>query len=204
MQVAIGRVAPLVVRADELGLVAVALAAKAHAAVGGQLASSPSYSYDIGPDGQRYAVAGEVQIDLSEVPGDPQATIIKMQQVKAAALAPAQPSSADRQVAAEAARRITQAQAELVQQFAEVNQPSAAEGDFDVFQQSALLNPDRDISEIGAESRAAQGARGISAFGPPETHSLELDPLMSKRNQVLAEFYARATVPFERPLLQTA
>src|SRR5690606_18669390 len=32
----------------------------AHAAVGGQYAGSPSYSFTRGPDGRRYAVAGEV------------------------------------------------------------------------------------------------------------------------------------------------
>lgn len=105
----------------------------AHASVGGQLASSPGYSFEIGPDGQQYAVAGEVQIDLSPVPGDPQATIIKMQQVKAAALSPSEPSSADRQVAAEAARRITDAQAELAKEFVKVNEAPAADGDYDAY-----------------------------------------------------------------------
>ena len=62
---------------------------QAHASVGGSLAGSPSYEYEKGPDGNRYAIAGEVPIDVSEVPNNPQATIDKMQQVQAAALAPA-------------------------------------------------------------------------------------------------------------------
>ncbi|TMO90589.1 catalase, partial [Pseudoalteromonas sp. S3260] len=67
---------------------------QAHASVGGQYAGSPSYDYQRGPDGKNYAVGGEVQIDVGEVPGDPQATIEKMQQVRSAALAPAEPSGA--------------------------------------------------------------------------------------------------------------
>jgi len=86
---------------------------QAHAAVGGQHAGSPSYGYERGPDGTNYAVSGEVQIDVSEVPNDPQATIDKMQTVRAAALAPAEPSGADRSIAADATQKMAAAQAEL-------------------------------------------------------------------------------------------
>lgn len=89
---------------------------EAHARVGGQYAGSPSYEYQVGPDGKRYAVGGSVSIDVSAIPDDPAATIQKMRQVKAAALAPAEPSAADRQVAATADRQRAQAQAELLQQ----------------------------------------------------------------------------------------
>ncbi|MFD2631241.1 putative metalloprotease CJM1_0395 family protein [Idiomarina piscisalsi] len=89
---------------------------QAHAAVGGQYAGSPSYEYERGPDGKSYAVGGEVQIDVSPVQGDPQATIQKMQVVRRAALAPAQPSAADRAIAADAANKATQARAELAKQ----------------------------------------------------------------------------------------
>ncbi|MEM0944287.1 MAG: putative metalloprotease CJM1_0395 family protein, partial [Pseudomonadota bacterium] len=73
---------------------------EAHARVGGQYASQPSYEFEVGPDGRRYAVGGQVQIDVAPVKDDPEATIAKMEIVKAAALAPAEPSPADRQVAA--------------------------------------------------------------------------------------------------------
>jgi len=85
----------------------------AHAAVGGQLAGSPSYTYQRGPDGVRYAVGGEVPIDVSKVNGDPQATLEKMQLVQRAALAPAEPSSQDRRVAALAAQQAAEARAEI-------------------------------------------------------------------------------------------
>lgn len=81
--------------------------------MGGQLAGSPSYSFQRGPDGVRYAVGGEVPIDVSKVPGDPQATLEKMQLVQRAALAPAEPSSQDRRVAALAAQQAAEARAEL-------------------------------------------------------------------------------------------
>ncbi len=73
---------------------------QAHARVGGPYAGEPTYTYQTGPDGQRYAVGGAVSIDTAPVRDDPRATIRKMEVVKAAALAPAEPSAADRQIAA--------------------------------------------------------------------------------------------------------
>ncbi len=86
---------------------------EAHARVGGQYAGQPSYTYQTGPDGNRYAIGGEVPIDVAPVPDDPEATIEKMRVVKAAALAPAEPSGADRRVAALADAQRLQAQADL-------------------------------------------------------------------------------------------
>lgn len=87
---------------------------QAHLAAGGRwVTSGPSYSYQTGPDGRRYAVGGEVGIDSSPVSGDPQATIDKARQVRAAALAPAEPSAQDLKVAARASAMEQKAQAEL-------------------------------------------------------------------------------------------
>jgi len=86
---------------------------QAHASVGGGATGAPSYSYDTGPDGKRYATSGEVSVDLSPVNGNPQATIAKMQTVKAAALAPANPSNQDRRVAATATQTIVKIQTEI-------------------------------------------------------------------------------------------
>lgn len=86
----------------------------AHIAASGGLAKGgASFSYASGPDGKRYAVGGEVQIDSSAVSGDPQATVLKMQKVRRAAMAPAKPSSQDRAVAAQAARAEIQARMEM-------------------------------------------------------------------------------------------
>ena len=83
-----------------------------HAAVGGQHAGSPQYEYEQGPDGKRYVSGGEVNIDVSEAK-TPEKTLQKMEQVRRAALAPAEPSSQDRSVAAEAAQKASTARQEL-------------------------------------------------------------------------------------------
>lgn len=85
---------------------------RAHAAVGGQYAGAPSYDYVRGPDGQMYAVGGEVSIDIGPE-NDPEATLQKAAQVAAAALAPADPSGADRAVAAAAQQLRLEALAQI-------------------------------------------------------------------------------------------
>ncbi len=116
------------------------------AAAGGHATGGPSYTLQKGPDGNSYAVGGEVGIDLSKE-NDPSATIQKMQTVKRAALAPASPSSTDRQVAAQASVKEAQARQELLQE-----------------QQEALLVAE----EAGASSQgapqpeSAQPAEGVS------------------------------------------
>lgn len=85
---------------------------QAHQAVGGKFAGGIAYKFQKGPDGQQYAVAGEVPIQMPK--GEtPEETIQIMEQVQRAALAPAQPSSQDLQVAAKASQMMMQAQAEL-------------------------------------------------------------------------------------------
>lgn len=86
---------------------------QAHASVGGNLAGAPNLNFTTGPDGKRYAVSGDVAIDISPVANDPAATIRKLEQVQRAALAPANPSSQDRRVASRAASSANQARAEL-------------------------------------------------------------------------------------------
>ncbi len=88
---------------------------QAHARVGGQHAGSPEYQFERGPDGKSYAVGGSVSISTAPVPGDPQATVQKMEQVKRAALAPAEPSGQDRRVAADAEAKRTNARAEIAE-----------------------------------------------------------------------------------------
>lgn len=86
---------------------------QAHKTAGGAHAGSIRLSYQMGPDGKRYAVAGSVPIDVSPVAGDPAATLRKMEVVARAANAPASPSGADRAVAGQAARMMQQARAQL-------------------------------------------------------------------------------------------
>jgi len=86
---------------------------QAHSSVGGALAGSPSYTYKTGPNGVRYAVAGEVPIQMTPVAGNPQATLRNAEQVKRAALAPADPSSTDRRVASSAQAMASKARFEI-------------------------------------------------------------------------------------------
>jgi hypothetical protein len=72
----------------------------AHVAAAGAYAQGVSYEYQAGPDGQRYAVGGEVSIDTSPVHDNPDATIAKAQVIRSAANAPVDLSAQDRQVAA--------------------------------------------------------------------------------------------------------
>lgn len=102
----------------------------AHAAAGGSYAGSPSYTYEQGADGRSYAVGGSVRIDVSPIPGDPRATLQKARQVRAAALAPVQPSPQDMQVAHKAQAMAMQARSELrTEQMDERKELSAPQDD---------------------------------------------------------------------------
>lgn len=88
---------------------------QAHATVGGQYAGSPSYEFENGPDGKQYAIGGEVSIDISKE-NTPEETVRKMQQVRAAALAPSEPSPADLRVASEATQIAAEARVDIAEQ----------------------------------------------------------------------------------------
>lgn len=90
----------------------------AHKSVGGQYAGSISYEKTAGPDGKQYIVGGEVSIDTSSE-DTPQKTIAKMQVVKRAALAPANPSGADRSAASTASAKEAEARQELSEEMRE-------------------------------------------------------------------------------------
>ncbi|MBK1679361.1 putative metalloprotease CJM1_0395 family protein [Rhodocyclus tenuis] len=86
---------------------------QAHLAVGRDLVrGGASYEYQQGPDGKRYAVAGEVSIDASPA-STPEKTIPKAIHIRNTALAPADPSAQDQSVAASAARMEAEARQEL-------------------------------------------------------------------------------------------
>lgn len=86
---------------------------QAHISAGGGLITSgASYTYQAGPDNKRYAIGGEVGIDTS--PGrTPEETLDRAARIRAAALAPADPSAQDMQVAAAADRMAMEARMEL-------------------------------------------------------------------------------------------
>lgn len=93
---------------------------QAHKNVGGRYAGAISYVYQKGPNGQQYAIGGSVPIDVSPE-ATPEATVAKMRVVIAAALAPAEPSPADRAVAQTAQGQLMQASADArIEQQAEM------------------------------------------------------------------------------------
>ncbi|WP_394222235.1 putative metalloprotease CJM1_0395 family protein [Alteromonas gracilis] len=101
---------------------------QAHAATGGQYAGAPRYEYTTGPDNKRYVTDGEVSIDVSKEK-TPQETLKKMEQVRAAALAPAEPSSQDLKVAAEASQKATEARSEIAKAQVESRAPDNGSND---------------------------------------------------------------------------
>lgn len=106
----------------------------AHLAAAGGLAQGLTLVYQTGPDGKQYAVGGEVRIDTSEG-STPEETLAKAQTIRTAALAPAEPSSQDRAVAAYASQmeaRARQAQQEALAQEAEERESAADAGQADI------------------------------------------------------------------------
>jgi len=85
---------------------------RAHSNAAGPYGGLPSYEFQRGPDGQLYAVGGEVSIDTSPE-ASAEATVRKLETVIRAALAPAEPSPQDHAVAAQARKGKADAEAEL-------------------------------------------------------------------------------------------
>ena len=150
---------------------------QAHSSVGGQYTGAPRLQYENGPDGQQYAVAGEVRIDISPIPGDPQATIQKMRLVRAAALAPAEPSAQDLKVAAEANRQITEAQGQLLS------------GD-DTSGSNVRTGERRRLT--GDELSQRFGGMKFAQFEKDKEQPVEV--IMAQRNQVIASTYRNSSL----------
>lgn len=89
---------------------------QAHISAGGSLVrGGPSFEYQYGPDGKKYAIGGHVNIDTS--PGStPEETIQKADRIANAALAAGDPSGQDRAVASSARKMKLDAQRELQQE----------------------------------------------------------------------------------------
>jgi len=139
----------------------------AHVAAAGAYAQGVSFEYQAGPDGQRYAVGGEVSIDTSPVQDNPDATIAKARTIRAAATAPADPSAQDRQVAAAATRMEASARSEKMEQRTNGNEstilgPQIAENSSEV---EAKNNLNSNI--VKEESSLVDSL--TSAYGKKET-----------------------------------
>jgi hypothetical protein len=152
---------------------------QAHVAAAGEHAlGGAQYEYRQGPDGQRYAVAGHVAIDTSPVRGDPQATIQKMNRVRQAALAPAEPSASDRQVAMQAMRQAQQAQRELGEQKQAVGENDRA-GDRPPAAMAGSLHRPAEVSE----NRAADQSDGVE---PTEAQAISTQPVAKLESAIFS------------------
>ncbi|WP_026376242.1 putative metalloprotease CJM1_0395 family protein [Aestuariibacter salexigens] len=205
---------------------------QAHASVGGQYAGAPSYEFETGPDGQRYAIGGEVSIDISKE-DSPEETLQKMQQVRAAALAPAEPSPQDLRVANEAAQRASEARRDIIEESREQleNASQRDPGEPRVDSLAPELDdivegvdngaPTRSLSGGAAESvsleevqerqsdraESALGARTLREDPVAEAAGLETptqDPTIGRRVAVIQQFYGSVATPRPEGLRQTA
>jgi hypothetical protein len=184
----------------------------AHASTGGAATGSPSYTFEVGPDGKNYAVGGEVSVDLSSVSGDPQATISKMQKVHAAALAPANPSSQDTRVAASAAQIILTAQSELLAQKNEQNNPqgnvtatssarlnnervNTENNEFDTLINQTLANQDESTSLSSNPASSHFNDQEQPYIHNPPTQSNEVQ----QRSQRIENYYFNVSQGYEKP-----
>ena len=123
---------------------------QAHMSAGaGMITSSASFTYQKGPDGVNYAVGGEVGISTS--PGrTPDETIQRAQQIRSAALAPADPSAQDRTVAAKASQMEQQAQLEKSRQTNDA--------------ENSMTKPDASTINRAYSSTAEDSTSGFSTY----------------------------------------
>jgi len=127
----------------------------AHIAASGGMASAPSYTYQIGPDGHRYAIGGEVRLTVPRG-GTPEARLRIAEQMRSAAMAPASPSSQDQAVAAAAMQQISRARAAIEEEAA--------------IEREEMMAAEPNGSEEDGEDRPLRAARmgGSTDFGPAE------------------------------------
>jgi hypothetical protein len=197
---------------------------QAHASLGGQYASSPQYEYERGPDGRRYAVGGEVSIDISKA-STPEETIRKAQQVKAAALAPAEPSAKDLRVAAEATQMALEARSEIASEKAKEAkeayyqaipdvQKSEDEQQKSIVDRVPSLEDIVDAPDIGIPTRSLDISQSQvddqSGFGSEldlqsaSQFIANRDSEITRRVSVIENFYQNSTNPRSEGLQQSA
>ena len=173
---------------------------RAHDTAGGAYTGAPSYDFEVGPDGKKYAVSGEVSVDLSPVEGNPRATIAKMQKVRAAALAPANPSIQDTKVAASAQATIVQAQAQLAQETQSIGKDDAPEydnevrytGETDTFRESGRQS-DSNV-ESGEFDQLIE-----STLAAQESVAPARDERITQAANVIATLYTTINQAYDKP-----
>ncbi len=151
-------------------------------AAGGYARGGARFEYERGPDGNQYAVGGEVSIDSSSE-STPEKTIQKMQVVQRAALAPREPSSQDRRVASQAKIRENEARQEQARQQAEqmtgqrearnAKTEEAARRRSDTEDAAADYEPDAAGLSSRREAGRAYARQGLDESWQPETRAMQ-------------------------------
>ncbi|MFN3882602.1 MAG: putative metalloprotease CJM1_0395 family protein [Nitrincola lacisaponensis] len=168
----------------------------AHQMAGGQYTGAVTYTFERGPDGVMYAVGGEVRIDTSPVPGDPEATLQKAETVERAALAPSDPSPQDLRVAASARAMAAEARAELLreqQDALESDDPvqgvaTSDELEADVLQQAEEMEQARRAEQAEREQQAAEDEAAEAQQLRQEALAEELQQRRERSAEALREF----------------
>jgi len=136
----------------------------AHKSVGGRYVTGGSFTYQTGPDGRRYAIGGEVTIDSSSG-STPQETLRKAEMIRAAALAPSDPSSQDYRVASQANLQAAQARSEI-----------AAEQRAEQLQRREAMREQSGEEAATENNVPLRNRRAISSFEAVGGSSLHSDP----------------------------
>jgi len=180
----------------------------AHATAGGAVTGSPSYTFTTGPDGKKYAVGGEVAVDLSSVSGGPKATIVKMQRVHAAALAPANPSAQDSRVAASAIQKILTAQSELLALTNDEPAQSIPANNLNINIRSTFNdNKDHDGSNdfdtlinqtLSAQKAITSSTSNEQSASNHDTNSQQSNDVLQRANRI-ENFYFKISQGYEKP-----
>jgi hypothetical protein len=172
----------------------------AHKAAAGSYGGAIRFEYQRGPDGNRYAVGGEVDIDTSPE-SSPEATLAKARTIQRAANAPAQPSDQDRAVAAQAVQMVQQA----LQQIAESRQvesrqessrsveradKKASSDTFEVELKSSPAPGDKPVQEPGKATKPEADGKTVATLGR-ERHDKRLD-VYTGHDVARTKFHARA------------
>ncbi|MGK0373196.1 MAG: hypothetical protein ACJAW1_003468 [Glaciecola sp.] len=198
---------------------------QSHASLGGQYASSPQYEYERGSDGRQYAVDGEVSIDISEA-STPEETIRKAQQVKAAALAPTEPSAQDLRVATEATQIALEARNEIASERAQEAQeafsqsiPSTQQNE-EKYQQNSIVGEAPDLEEIVDALDVSMPTRSLDISQSVANEQSVIDSVLdldgasqflanrdleiTRRVSVIENFYQQVTNPRSEGLQRSA
>lgn len=170
---------------------------QAHKAAAGPYAiGGPTYEYTTGPDGKRYAVGGEVKIDTAPVPDNPEATIVKAQTIRRAALAPADPSGKDRQVAAKATQIERQARQQIQEEQREENQEKAEKAEEEGSSVNGTGQENATGTEVADQTSATPTTGTGGTFGNTSGTPAEQNPFANSKSSNDNPFTRRQTSQF--------